>query len=616
LLEELNSTKYKHHATSIIDDNYYWKTCEKVEENVRIPIVVYDTEWTNEEIEEFSLNIQHAQYKYENIQYEHATINLPFFFGIQSILDTNEQQLQTLSDNSTLLRHEQQSNIRIDQPLQLENPVHTTDLLTFNYPYYNQNFSINSQTSSFIDMETFLNNFEESIDHEQHLPLINQISVSYATSMNDQRNDKKYPSLPIEWFQPTTISLHDEQLVEQWTMENNLDTIQHEGTLHRRQVDFLINNDYENMMTDAFCKNEQFEEGEISHCSPTSDYETDSVEKDNETLIIPLTILPSSSITNLTLLSQSSSHLTSHTAPIAPIVYFLDVLALEEKEQKNSTKDFLLTLGFGQNQMNEITNTVSTIDQPLRPRWINRSLTDNIEILPTSIHHENQSIYSSNNQQIHFAIEHQIEEDDTALLIYSHRLQFGHDLGENTQAPLTTFYEPTYLHLPMINEIYKYQMSFHREFPNFYPPDTLPHILVSKIHDDEILSPDVCQINQPEILAYAQINYILDNREDIQPISVKLDQSTYIEHYHIQSLFPFIETYYVDINQTDILIDHNQNDFLSNFILIKPSQREVKHRKLSAVCMNIDSINPYRFDIKYYHYYLNSFCMIISHILL
>ncbi len=603
MLEELISARHKHYATQIIDDNYYWKTCEKVEENTRIAIIVYDTEWSDEEVKEWSLNIQNARYKYpENIPYEYVTITLPFSFAIQSILDINEQ-VRSLSDDSYLLRYEQQSNIHIDHPLNFENPAHSTDLLTLNYPYYNQNFYTNSQTSSFLDMETFLNNFEESIDHEQHLPLVNQISVSYAASMNNQRNEQRYPSLPIEWFQPS-LSLQDEQLVEQWTVENNLDTIQQEGTLHRRQVDILTLAS----TTDAFCINERFEcenNDMISHCSPTSDYETDSVEKDNETLIIPLTILPSSSITNSTLLSQSSPHLTSHTAPIAPIVYFLDVLALEEKERKNSTKDFLLTLGFGQNQMNEITNTVATTDQPLRPTWINRSLSDNIEILPTSIHHENQSIYSSDDQQLHFAIEHQIEDDDTALLIYPHCLQFGHDLGENTEAPLSTFYEPPYLHLPIISEIYKYQMSFHREFPFFYPPDVLPHILVSKIHDDEIFSPDVCHINQPEILAYAQINYILDNREETQPISVKFDQPTYIEHYHIQSLFPFPETYYVDINQTDILIDHNHNDFLSNFILIKPNQREVKHLKLSAVCMNIYSINQYRFDIKYYHYYSN-----------
>jgi hypothetical protein len=461
-------------------------------------------------------------------------------------------------------------------------------------------------------METFLNNFEESLDHEQHLPLIDQISLSYATSMIE-RNQQKYRSLPIEWFQPRLLS-HDEELVEQWIVERIIDTIQQDGTLNRQQVEFLTNTECENVhlasSTNAFCLNEDENLNNstsresnhvLSHCSPTSDYETDSVEKDNDTatstVIIPITILPSSSITNPTLLSQSSSLLTPHTAPIAPIVYFLDVLALEEKEVKNSTKDFLLTIGFGQNPMNEITNTVSTLDHYVQPTWINRS-TDQIELLPTSIHHENHAIPSPPPQQIHFAIENQIEEDDTALLIYPHRLQYGHQLGENTQAPLSTFFEPASLRLPLINEIYTYQMSFHTEFPFFYPPDALPHILVPKTQEDEILSSDEYHINQPKIFALAQFNSILDNEEETEAISMKLDQPTYIEHYHIQSLFPFPETCYADINQLEIITDKN---FLSNFLLTKPLKSEVKIYQILGYMHEyayIYSINQYRFDKK------------------
>ncbi len=379
----------------------------------------------------------------------------------------------------------------------------------------------------------------------------------------------------------------------------------------RQQVDFLTTTECENVAfassTDAFCINQQFASDEnstnsiskentevISHCSPTSDYETDSVEKDNDTVtstvIIPLTILPSSSITNTTLLSQSSPLLTSHTAPIAPIVYFLDVLALEQQERQNPTKNFLLTIGFGQNNMNEVTNTVSTIDQPLRATWINRS-TDPIQTLPISIHQEHQLIPSSPPAQLHFATENQIEEDDTALLLYPHRLQHGHELGDSTQAPLGIFFEPSHLQLPMTNEIYLYQMSFHTEFPFFYPPDVLPHILIAKVQDDEILSPTDYRLDQPKILSFPRTDYILEDEIKLQPIPFKLDPPTYIEHYHIQSLFPFPETCYADIESTKILTDHTLDQFLSNWILHKAIKSEVKHLQCSTRCMNVSSIH-------------------------
>jgi hypothetical protein len=133
----------------------------------------------------------------------------------------------------------------------------------------------------------------------------------------------------------------------------------------------------------------------------------------------------------------------------------------------------------------------------------------------------------------------------------------------------------------MINEIYIYQMSFHTEFPFFYPPDVLPHMVISEIQEDEILSPDEYQINHPDILCFGQTDSILDNEEETQPISVKFDQPTYIEHYYIQSLFPFPEICYAEINQPEIITDNNNNNnnFLSNFILTKPSKREVKHIK-------------------------------------
>ncbi|CAF5225268.1 unnamed protein product, partial [Rotaria magnacalcarata] len=145
-------------------------------------------------------------------------------------------------------------------------------------------------------------------------------------------------------------------------------------------------------------------------------------------------MLLSSSITNTT---RSLSPLTFYSAPTIPVVYLLDALAAEQKHQTNNpARNFLLTIGFGLNEINntmtEITNTISTAEQALLPTWINRSL-GYVDVLPTIIHHENESILSSIEQEIYFPAENQLDEDDTAHLIYPHRLQYGHDLYENAQ---------------------------------------------------------------------------------------------------------------------------------------------------------------------------------------
>jgi hypothetical protein len=600
---------HKQHAIQIYDD---LKTYEKVEESVRLPIIVYDTEWKDENIQiisnEFQTQIQHAHQKYpENTEYEKIEIYLPEQFTNQSILTDeksnkvyeiidNSEQVTSLSDDSYLIRHQQQSNIHIDELPDLENPLHSTIILTLNYPEHNQQqleeeeylfispTPIDSQTSSFHDLELFLNHFEESLDHEQHLPLINQISLSYGTSLLE-RYQQKNRSLPTEWFQPTILS-HDEQLVEQWTVETDIDTIQQEGTLHRQQGDFITNPEYSNVTTDTFCNNipiDNHTSDAGSHYSPTSDCETDSVNKDNNTGVInsATQILPSSSITN----TSSSPLLTSNTAPIVPIIYFLDALAVEEKEKNNPAKDFLLTIGFGQNEikMNELKNLVSIGDQPLRPTWINRPL-DNIELLPTLIHHEKETFFPTTELKLHFAVENQIDDDETALIIYSHRLQYGHNFGENIQGPLNTFFEPPNLHVPIVNEIYTYRMSFHHEFPLFHPPDTFPNVLVSKTVENDIYSPSEYQINQSEILSFSRIHDLSDNEEEIQTLSLKFDQPTYIEHYHIQPLHPFPETCYAQINQPEICI-RNEVKIYRMIMYIYSTDHDIKYYLLIYILL-------------------------------
>ncbi|CAF4833106.1 unnamed protein product [Rotaria magnacalcarata] len=444
------------------------------------------------------------------------------------------------------------------------------------------------------------------------------MSYSYVTTKTE-RCKQKHRLLPIEWFKSTAIQFHDEQLVEQWTVEKDIDTIQHEGTLRRQQIELKTNTECVNLLVNASTNNvcsidkkcsavklnnstplythESNDVRDIlTHCSSTIDYEKDSLDKDNNTVnstmnnafIIPLSsnksMLLSSSITNTT---RSLSPLTFYSAPTIPVVYLLDALAAKQKHQTNNpARNFLLTIGFGLNEINntmtEITNTISTAEQALLPTWINRSL-GYVDVLPTIIHHENESILSSIEQEIYFPAENQLDEDDTAHLIYPHRLQYGHDLYENAQGPLKVSFESSHMHLPIINEVYIYQMSFHCAFPLFHPPDILPHILSFTTQDDELISPAEYQIKQQEVLSYVRTHDLFDNEENgVQPISCKLDQPTYIDHYHIQSLFPFPETCYADIFQPDILIK-SENNLLSSMFSRKLNITEVK--PCQKICM-------------------------------
>ncbi|CAF4215950.1 unnamed protein product, partial [Adineta steineri] len=331
LVGELSTAVEEQHAIQIIDNDDTWKN----NENMRMPFIIYDTEWIDEDIQiisnEFYPNLENAQHKYpEIIEYEQVQINLPQQLTNKSfeIIDNNEQ-VTFLSDDSNLNQHQQQTNIHIDELPYLENPLCPTTIFTLNYAHHKQkqdkkfykNDDQFSSISSFLDMEIFLNHFEESLDHEQHLPLIDQISLSYTASCTGQYERNKR-SLPIEWFQPTILS-YDEQLVEQWTVIKDIDTIQQEGTLRHQQLKLMTSNsDCANIPiitnTNIFCIEKNFEEencnssilvdekdniqifDNISHYSSTSDYEIDSVDKDNDTAtyLINGTVIIPTSLTN------------------------------------------------------------------------------------------------------------------------------------------------------------------------------------------------------------------------------------------------------------------------------------------------------------------------------
>jgi hypothetical protein len=476
------------------------------------------------------------------------------YSSISSLLSDHIDRINTVHTDSQLI-----NTIQVEPP-----PPVIVDIQIFTRP-------IHSETSSLVDMESILNRFEDDLEPEQHLPLVDQISLSYTTSMRSiqddtqraiERYEQEHPffsrALPSEWLQPT-IFPHDEQLVEQWTVEKNLETIQ-------QQVELSTNIECEGVVvaaaaiaTDAYCVVERFEDEEsnslntkntdneqqmnqiasaalVSHCSPTSDYETDSLDKDNDT---------ASTNTNgdadfIVTATPVTTILPLHSSDTVPIDYLLDTLTNEHKDKNDLTKDFLLKLGYDQHEL-------------------------------------------KTKQNIHCAKENELEHDDNLLLF---------NFNENQQELLNIFFEPAHFHLPLINEISIYQISFHHEYPIFSPSN----LSLPITHNDDNVSSNEYETIQQDIFSIAQINNQSDNEEDLESLPQKSEQSIYIENYHIQSLNPFSETLYVHINEPPIIIE-NEDEQSTTSILpdVVPSttmiQNEVMHgnieKKGTRTCMYI-----------------------------
>ncbi len=414
-----------------------------------------------------------------------------------------------------------------------------------------------SETSSLDDMETALNRFEENLDPEQHLPLVDQISLSYTTSLRSiqdgtqraiERYEQEHPyfsrALPSEWIQPTVFP-HDEQLVEQWIVEKNLETIQ-------QQVELRTNNECESFVAaaianDACFVGERFEEDVsnslntktistdeqnnpppipilVSHCSPTSDYETDSLDKDNDTTSTT-TSIDAGLIVAATPMTITLPTQLPETGTTVPVEYLLDALANEPKDKNNITKDFLLTIGFGQNE--------------LKPK-----------------------------SDIHRAKVNTIEYDDNSLLF---------NFNDHQQELLNIFFEPAHLYLPIINEISIYQIIFHHEYPIFSPSNLSQPI----IHNEDYLSSNEYQTNEQEIFSIAQINHQSDHEEDLENISQKYDSLTHIEHYQIQSL----ENFFVHVNEPPMIMEIEDEQSAASIlpdVIPSTKQTEVMHGKRDA----------------------------------
>lgn len=594
--------------------------------------MIDDSEWKDESIGIISNEIENAQeIKSENIEYEQIKSNfvresnrlITYNCESNEILNVNEEVLP-LSENFYLSH--QQANLLRDELPNLENPIHPTKILTLNYPHFNHSstnsnpidkFSYDSLMSSFIDMDTYLNNLEDNLHHEQHLPIIDQISHSYMIS-NIEQNQRKNCQLSHEWhkrpfdcssppsFSSSFIQSHDEQLVEQWTVETDIDTIQHHEATRRRQgiqltsktkyPNVLLNTSTNNILHSNICPNEDKShnsatghnyiiDNKATPLSQTNNYYTDLVDNDNNTIIISLTTtknsVQSSSITNTTL---SSSPVTVYSTSTIPLIYLLDALATEQNQINNVTKNFLLTIGFGLNEVNntmtEVTNTVSTTGRIQTAKRINNRSFEYVNKLPTIIHNEEERNLPQIPQKLNYAVENQLENSETAQIIPPHRLKYGQELLNETHGPLKSSIEPPSMNLPIVNQIYSYEMSFHSTFPLFYPPDNLPKVLPYEIHSDDLILPDEYKVKQEKVLTFVQTLDLFDNEEHVKSITSNIDQPTYVDHYHVQSLFPFPEPCYANIFQPSIQTK-SEDDFL-NLFSRKFIMDEVKYNKINA----------------------------------
>ena len=509
------------------------------------------------------------------------TQSKPIYRVRQQPILTNEYDYSILSpfhSDYTDQVNTNQVNMQLTDQLHLESPPPTINTDIRIRPTH-------SDTSSPLNIESFLNHFEEHLESEQHLPIAKYIPLSNMTSLPSfqadtqraiERYEKAHPffsrSLPIEWIEPKILP-HDEQLVDQWTIERNIETIQ-------QQVESRTNTECSSVVVvaataaadpdaisnDAYSVGERFEEEEsnslntkstnsertnnqiavpiiVSHCSPTSDYETDSLDKDNDTTSTTTSIgtgfLFTATPVMATLPSQSSG-----TVPVVSVDYLLDALVNEQQDKTdNITKDFLLTIGFGQRH-----------------------------------------------KTIHHAKENVLEHDNNILI---------NNFSESQQELLDIFFEPAHFRLPIINEISIYQINFHNKYSIF----SSSNFLLPIIHQDDNISSNKYKSNRQEILSIAQLNHQSDNEENFESISCKYEQPSYVEHYRIQPLNPFSETLYVHIDEPPNIID-NEDDHSTSSILpdVIPSttvtiQNEVIHtntiitkREAYIACLSIQSV--------------------------
>jgi hypothetical protein len=305
------------------------------------------------------------------------------------------------------------------------------------------------------EMNTNLEQSESDVDNEQ------------TRTWTDQRQTLTTCHMSIEWCSSTDDSSRDEQLVEQSTMETNLDTYCQYDRL--TQDEHRISNNIPHRSSVYTSRDIP----QQSYCSPTSDYESDSVDRDNETMSDLIVNISSNAPCRRQLSrvdtphpSRSSSSLFSTTddTSVIPIGFVLDTLTvLSSSSCLSLTRDFLLTLGFvhpydHMDTLHELTTTITSMKEPVHPTWIHRSCPQ-LETLPTCVHHELDTSSIIQYSTIHYAKETEIEHDETTTLILPFILEYGYDPnGTSRQSSVPTF-EPVHMHVAIVNEVTVYHMS-------------------------------------------------------------------------------------------------------------------------------------------------------------
>ena len=432
----------------------------------------------------------------------------------QQISSTDDPEYASISSLHPQSPNLMQANTRPSQPTGIQPPPIPIDIEIRVRPTY-------SETSSLLDMESFLNRFEDSLEPEQHLPLVDQVSLSYTTSLRSvqddtqraiERYEAEHPffsrSLPLEWIQPSVLP-HDEQLMEQWIVEKNLDSIQ-------QQVELSTNTECASAIaiaTDACATGERFEEEEkstspetyeqqnhlvvsavlVSHCSPTSDYETDSLDKDNE-----MTSTTASIEGDVVAPTTPSTAMTTpfETVLTVPVEYLMETLNVEPEEHYLHAKDLLLSIGFG--------------------------------------------------EELHCAYESELEHPDHPLMFSPH----------HERELLDIFFEPAPFRVPVVNEISIYQISLHHDYPTFAPSNSL----LPLIHTDESLATHQYHSDGQNILSIGQMHEPSDTEEHLETFSPGDESPSSIDRLHIQSSSPFSETFVAQIHSPPTIIEHEEEE--------------------------------------------------------
>ena len=441
-----------------------------------------------------------------------------------------------------------------------------------------------SDTSSLSDMDAVLNRLEENVEPEQHLPLVDQISLSYTTSMQSiqdgtqraiQRYEQEHPffsrALPSEWLQPTGFP-HDEQLVEQWIVERNLETIQQQvelsTTTNELESVAIVVAAVTAIANDAFFAGERFEDERsdsintkttdherspnnnlilppalISHCSPTSDYETDSLDKDNDTASTTTSVDAGLIVTATPVIITLPTQVTEIEPSSVAVDFFPETPATEHMEKSDSRKDLLLTIG------------LDSLEQKPKPEIFHRA-------------------------------KESLLESEELLSLYP--------FEDTHQELLNLFFEPAHFRLPLINELAIYQLSFHHEYP-IHSPSNLSH---PTIHNDENLSSTDYHTDQREIFSIAHIDQQSDQEEeDVRSLSQNNNPLSSLEQEQIPSFEPFPETLLVHINEPPTILKHpDQPSDAGSLPDIISSTREnevMLHGQSVPLCMSIDRMNSF-----------------------